>query len=600
MRTNLPVYDVEYVVPEGEVLVSKTDLNGSITYCNRAFSEASGFLINELLGQPHNIVRHPDMPPHIFASCWETIRAGNSWHGIIKNRRKNGEYYWIDANITPLFEEDEWIGYVSLRYKPNAGQIAHAEKYYSDLLTGKPVSPFSHKPDRNYIAQLQGNLAKKIVAQEDYRDRNEHEQRIAVRYMNKLIAADKLQDSAVQFYLKPAENFSGDLIAIARTPDNRLHLLLADSTGHGLSAALAAMPMIHPFYSMTERGFTLSAIATEINSKVSQSLPVSHFVAAILVSIDTVSRMVEVWSGGCPPPFVLNREGECVHQFGPRHPAMGIMPPKLFDASVEYYSYEDNGDTLVMFSDGVTELENPNGEQFGVEGLKDAVHVANAAARWEQVIQHIETYFGDKTAGNDDIALMMVKCESAEAFVNRVVNPKGQTKEPSEGRAVWQFALTLSMPQIKKLDVVPLLLDIVQQIEKDKKRGGEIFMILSEMFDNALDHGVLKLDSRLKHHEDGMEKYFAERAARLESCETGHIQLNLEKVPDTDGSAFLRIRVVDSGDGFDYRHVTDNIASNTRHYGRGIALLYRVCRKIEFLHGGSEVLAEFDLHNAND
>jgi len=600
MRTNLPISDVEYLVQADEVLVSKTDINGSITYCNKAFCEASGFLESELLGQPHNIVRHPDMPQGIFADCWETINSGNSWHGVIKNRRKNGDYYWIDANITPLFEHNKRIGYVSLRYKPSAGQIAKAEEQYSSMRAGQVTSPFSHQPDKSYIGQLQRRLAEKIVAQEDYLDQSEQELKIAARYMNKLIAADKLHDSAVQFYLKPAENFSGDIIAIARTPDNRLHLMLADSTGHGLLAALAAMPMIHPFYSMTGKGFTISAIAKEINKKVWQSLPVSHFVAAIIVSIDSVSHMVEVWSGGCPPPFSLNNAGECEHKFKSRHLAMGILPPDQFDASVEYLLYENNDSNLVMFSDGVIELENEKGEPFGLERLLNTVHVADSKARWEQTIREIETYFGNRATGNDDIALMMVQCESGGKFSKRKPVPELPVSERIQGNVVWQFALTLTMHQLKKLDVVPLLLDIVQQIEKDQEQGGEIFMVLSEMFNNALDHGILKLDSSLKHHEDGMEKYFDERATRLANADTGHIQLHLEKVLDVEGSSFLRIRVIDSGDGFDYQQVIDQAATDTQRHGRGLTLLYHVCRTVQFLQDGAEVLVEFDLLDSDE
>jgi len=450
------------------------------------------------------------------------------------------------------------------------------------------------------MSELKQDLSDKVTALEMYRDGSEQEQRVAARYMNKLIAVDKLKDPAVQFYLKPAENFSGDLIAMARTPDNRLHLLLADSTGHGLSAALAAMPMIHPFYSMTSKGFTTSTIAKEINKKVWESLPVSHFVAAIIVSIDAVSHMVEVWSGGCPPPFLLNSEGECEYQFKPRHLAMGILPPEQFDASVEYYSYEGGGKSLVMFSDGVIELENGDREQFGLARLLQVVHVSDMRVRWERTIQAIEQYCGAKSSGNDDIALMMVQCESGESFTKRKVNSELPGQEQIEGNAVWQFVLTLTMQQIKKLDVVPLLLDIVQQIEKDKERGSEIFMVLSEMFNNALDHGVLKLDSTLKHHEDGMEKYFEERSIRLANTETGYVQLNLKKIVNTDGSAFLRIRVTDSGDGFDFRQVSDKVATNTQRYGRGIALLYHVCHKVEFSHGGSEILVEFDLPDVVD
>jgi anti-sigma regulatory factor (Ser/Thr protein kinase) len=185
-------------------------------------------------------------------------------------------------------------------------------------------------------------------------------------------------------------------------------------------------------------------------------------------------------------------------------------------------------------------------------------------------------------------------------FGNPIISKKQKAQEQIEGRVLWQFALTLTMHQIKKLDVVPLLLDMVQQIEKDKERSGEIFMILSEIFNNALDHGVLKLDSSLKHHEDGMEKYFDERATRLANTENGHVQLNLEKILNADGTAFLRIVVSDSGDGFDYQRVVDNIATSSQRHGRGISLLHHVCRTVQYLNGGSEILVEFDLPGADE
>lgn len=596
MRKNLPVFEFEYPVSEDVVLVSRTDLNGVITYCNKAFCEVSGFTENELLGEPHNIVRHPDVPQRVFADCWETISLGKLWHGVIKNRRKNGDYYWIDANISPLLENDEIVGYISLRYKASAAQIARAEKYYRSVHEGKLFPVFSSKPDKNYIANLQQRLAEKLRAQEDYLESHEQEQRVASRYMNKLIALDKLRDSSVQFYLKPAANFSGDILAIARTPDNRLHLMLADSTGHGLSAALAAMPMIHPFYSMTGKGFTISAIAKEINSKVWQSLPISHFVAAILVSIDTASQMVEVWSGGSPPPLVLNERGECVYQFKPRHLAMGILSPAEFDHSVEYFSFDNHGYSLMMFSDGVIEMENTQGKQFGLQRLLEATRHSDADARWQNILRSIESYGGKGSSSADDIALMVAsfKFPGKKPSTRKVVNG-AQEQTANEGAIVWQFALTLAMHQLRKLDVVPLLLDIVQQIEKDKERGGEIFMILSEMFNNALDHGVLKLDSALKHHEDGLEKYFDERTARLANVETGEIQLRIKKILHKSSNPVLRIRIKDSGEGFDYSKIADNAASATQFHGRGITLLYNVCRKVEFLGNGSEVMVELDL-----
>lgn len=598
MRTNLPVSKVEYQVPEGTVLVTKSDLDGTITYCNKECAEVSGYLESELLGQPHNMIRHPDVPQRVFADLWETVASGKAWHGVIKNRRKNGDFYWVEAHVSPLRENGQHIGYVSLRYRANASQIAKAEKHYHSLRDGKLLPLFPHKPDKNYVVQLQQRLAEKIMAQENLFEQQVQEQRIAAKYMDKLIALDKLKDPAVQFYLKSAETFSGDLIAFARTPDNRLHLLLADSTGHGLTAALAAMPMIHPFYSMTGKGFTIQAIAKEINKKIREALPVSHFVAAILASIDSNSRMVEVWSGGCPPPVILDKDGDCIHQFRPRHLAMGILPDEQFDSSVEYYSYDVETHSLMMFSDGLIELENPDrSEQFGLRCLLNAVHIADTdEARIQNVIREIANYGGGLDSGRDDIALIIARFNSHRKESSAHSDAlKKSAPQQINGAAVWQFALTLTMSQIKKLDVVPLLLDIVQQIEKDKETGGEIFMILSEMFNNALDHGLLKLDSSLKHHEDGLEKYFDERAARLASVETGSIQLSLKKIQNNDGSAFLRIRIVDSGEGFDHQRLSMQIDDSTLRHGRGIALLRNTCRSVQFFGNGSEVAVEYNL-----
>ena len=104
MRTNLPVTQNEWMLPEGSTIVSRTDPQGRITYVNRDFIEAAGFTEAELIGQPHNIVRHPDMPQEAFADLWTTLKAGRPWTGLVKNRRKNGDHDWVRANVTPVLE----------------------------------------------------------------------------------------------------------------------------------------------------------------------------------------------------------------------------------------------------------------------------------------------------------------------------------------------------------------------------------------------------------------------------------------------------------------------------------------------------------------
>ena len=116
MRSNLPVSQQEYVIPDGVTLVSTTDLQSHITYCNPAFIAVSGFGREELMGQPHNIVRHPDMPPEAFRDMWETLRSGSPWSATVKNRRKNGDHYWVVANATPIVQDGQTVPNVPVRY----------------------------------------------------------------------------------------------------------------------------------------------------------------------------------------------------------------------------------------------------------------------------------------------------------------------------------------------------------------------------------------------------------------------------------------------------------------------------------------------------
>ena len=122
MRVNLPTTAVEYLLPPGAALVSRTDLKGRITYVNPAFVEASGFSVEALMGKAHNIVRHPDMPPEAFADLWQTLDEGLPWTGVIKNRRANGDFYWVHASVTPIRRNGTTVGYMSVRSRPERAQ----------------------------------------------------------------------------------------------------------------------------------------------------------------------------------------------------------------------------------------------------------------------------------------------------------------------------------------------------------------------------------------------------------------------------------------------------------------------------------------------
>lgn len=137
MRTNLPVTGVERHLADGEFILSKADLKGNVTYINRTFIEMSGFTEKELMGEPHNILRHPDMPTEAFRDFWSTLKSGKSWSGMVKNRCKNGDHYWVQANASPIWQNGTMTGYMSVRTRPDRRLVDEAEELYRKMRNGE-------------------------------------------------------------------------------------------------------------------------------------------------------------------------------------------------------------------------------------------------------------------------------------------------------------------------------------------------------------------------------------------------------------------------------------------------------------------------------
>jgi len=222
-----------------------------------------------------------------------------------------------------------------------------------------------------------------------HQDEAEEEQRIASYLISRLEGLDPLAERLMHAWVSPAHHLSGDVVAVARSPDDRINVLLADGTGHGLAAAISVLPVSEVFRRMTDRGFDIASIVTEMNRKLRSCMPADRFVACAAASIDMRDRVVELWNGGCPPVMLLGSDGCMEHIWRSRHMALGILDDKDFDSTIERFSYREQSQLMVV-SDGLSEALGQDGKhRFGDRELLEAVR-GEAPSRLSRVISRLQ------------------------------------------------------------------------------------------------------------------------------------------------------------------------------------------------------------------
>ena len=486
-------------------------------------------------------------------------------------RRVTGSVVELEQTMLEVRETGNFSRRAKVRGKDELGHIAQA---FNGFIA--------------QIEELYRQLASKIQALEKYHDRTEEELRIGSDIMGRITAAYGTGDRGVRIMINPATHYSGDLILTARTPDGRLHVLLADAVGHGLIAAMNLLPLSQVFSAMTKKGFPVARIAEELNAKIYRLMPADRFVGAALVSVDFRDRVVEVWNGGIPAPMLVGMDGEILHQWRSRNLPLGILGEGDFSSEVEAFHYEQDGQ-LFLFSDGLPEAESPDGEQFGRERIQDVLLHNIPEYRFDALGRSLKLHLQGLPA-HDDVSLAMVSLspQSEQEGLACHLSPAGGGENDSR----WKLMLRMGEDELKYLDAVPLLTQIVGKVHAAAEHHAALFVILSELFNNALDHGLLKLDSGLKHGPEGFEHYLHLREERLRALQSASIEVEIEKVM-LEGKYGVKIRVQDSGDGFDHAALfsrSGDLPEMAQH-GRGLALVRGVAYSLEFAGKGNEVVA---------
>lgn len=433
----------------------------------------------------------------------------------------------------------------------------------------------------------------------NYQERNKEEGEAARDFIQHFTRMDSIHDPSVQYFLRPAEIFSGDLIAYARTPDNRLHLIMADSAGHGLTSALAVVPIIQPFYAMTSKGFDLVNIIETINKQVREYLPLPRYVAVVAMSIDPVQRIIQVLNCGCPTALLLDAGSKQVlHEFASRNLPLGVLPDDQVTLHSQVVACPLLPSQLLICSDGALDLIAERSQTIDShELLRQASQ--HTGALFERLCGALNSTLGTASA-LDDITMVLVDCDlprESQAAMTDLVATSMQAAHGSDSNTAaqsshWEFSITLTSAVLKNLDAVPFLLNVAQQID-GKQNDGKFFLVISELFNNALEHGLLGLNSGLKDDPDGMEQYYQQRSERLDKMATGQIVIRFTKYQENEGH-FLKLHFQDSGAGFDYQAVQLDLLKNDKRHGRGIPLLAQLCRSFEYSGNGSTVTVIMD------
>jgi hypothetical protein len=444
-------------------------------------------------------------------------------------------------------------------------------------------------------AQLRASQVHKIIQAQNQAITDNHAHVLHEQHMAKAVfdkvARDSVELKNIRHWLSPIAVFNGDVFLATPTPSGNLMVLLGDFTGHGLGAAIGAIPLASTFYSMAEKGFSLRDVAKELNSKLHDILPVGVFCCASIVQLDFSRSLCEVWNAGLPDCYVLKADDASLLPIASEGLPLGVLASDQLEIESQRIRMK-KGDKLYLLSDGLLETENASAEQYGELRLQDTLVKSckqPSVNCFDAVKRDVHAFIGDSQR-LDDISFVEVAWVAAQDFEEfyAASSPFSQVEPIS-----WRFEYEARADTIRHQDPVPKVLHILLEETHLRRFSGNLFSILSELYNNALDHGLLKLNSALKKELGGFEHFYNERVARLKKLEQGSITFRLDYQAHGDGGELI-VEVEDSGKGFDYQALTHpEKSADAQLYGRGIALLQSICESVEFLGSGNRVRARY-------
>ncbi|MDX2352862.1 fused response regulator/phosphatase [Stutzerimonas xanthomarina] len=460
-----------------------------------------------------------------------------------------------------------------------------------DDFIAKPYNPIILEAKIQAMHRLR-RLQATVLEQRDLIGRRNQqlldEQRAAKAIFDKVAHAGCLNAPNIRYRQSPRALFNGDLLLAAQAPAGRMFVLLGDFTGHGLPAAVGAMPLAETFYGMTAKGYSSNQILRDINAKLKLILPVEMFCCATFLDINLEQGILRVWNGGLPDGYLLKADGDRL-PLRSRHLPLGVREASSFDDSFETLPLA-MGDRLLLLSDGLLESRNADDQLFGEQRLLAVIEAnRNPATLFDDIQEALQAFHGQIL---DDLSLvevsMLAESEETAAHLSHVYPLGSRELRPRD----WTTCFELRPDSLRTADPLPMTMQLLLQISPLRYRVGTIFTVLSELYSNAMEHGVLLLDSSIKSDAEGFASYYRERQRRLEALDEGFVSIELT-VKSEGGSGYLRITVRDSGPGFDVQRALNQQYCSEQLGGRGLRMIRQLSERFYWQPDGKVLNVEF-------
>ena len=490
--------------------------------------------------------------------------------------------------------EDRFVPVIFITALDDTEMLSKCLEAGGDDFVPKPVNENAliakmkaHSRTRNLYNEV--SLAKKNLEYHNLLMEREHA--IVEHVFKQGVNRVKSTCDNVHMYTSPMSMFNGDVVLQSPSPSGGVYVLLGDFTGHGLAASIGTLPVTEIFYSLAEKQASVSQMSEVINRRLFEMLPTNMFFCAVIVHVCAEGKNLTIWAGGMNDAMVGDDSDHSVRAVPSCHMPIGILNAQEFDDSATLIELKPT-ERIYFFSDGVNEAVNQAGEEFGLERVEQII-----AEGGDNVVQKITDTvhaFQDGSGQSDDLSLL-------EVCAGKLIHRDKSTSEIIDVAALyhtsksfpWSLSMTLKGDDLKSTSVVDQIMAFVASIQGIELHQDKIFTIVSELYSNALEHGVLGLSSSLKQTADGFETYYKLREERLENVDGHSICVDLTYKSGSPNK--IELVITDSGQGFDYENALVGLSEDDASHGRGLGLLQSLCADMQYSNAGKTVTILYEL-----